>query len=242
MLKREELTAERIAEIVADARKAGYDFFLTAEEREASLKEALARYAPGDEAWIFAYGSLMWNPAIEFAEQQPCLVEGWRRSFCFWLPIGRGTPELPGLMLALERGGSLRRHRLSPGARAGAQRTRHPVEPRDAGGRLQALLDSGQAARRPHRHRRHLRGRHRPLPVLRRPADRAHGASHRLRRGPPRRLPRLPCQHRRPCARAQHPRSLYRGAGRAGGAACAARTSSRPFRQSTAWPCRLARP
>jgi cation transport protein ChaC len=116
VLKREELTSERIAEIVADARKAGYDFFLTAEEREASLKEALARYKPGEEAWIFAYGSLMWNPAIEFAEQQPCLVEGWRRSFCFWTPLGRGTPELPGLMLALERGGTCEgiAYRLAP--------------------------------------------------------------------------------------------------------------------------------
>ena len=116
MLKREELTKERIDEIVADARRAGYDFFLTAEEREASLKEALARYAPGEEAWVFAYGSLMWNPAIEFVEQQPCLVEGWRRSFCFWLPMGRGTPELPGLMLALERGGSCEgiAYRLAP--------------------------------------------------------------------------------------------------------------------------------
>src|SRR5260370_39904892 len=76
LLKREELTAERIEEIVADARKAGYDFFLSAEEREASLKEALARYAPGDEAWIFAYGSLLWNPALEFAEAPAWLVAG----------------------------------------------------------------------------------------------------------------------------------------------------------------------
>ena len=68
MLKREELTAEHIDQIVADARKAGYDFFLSSEEREASLNEALARYQPGDEAWVFAYGSLMWNPALEFAE------------------------------------------------------------------------------------------------------------------------------------------------------------------------------
>ena len=95
MLKREELTSERIDQIVADARKAGYHFFLSSEEREASLKEALTRYQPGQEAWVFAYGSLMWNPALEFAEQQPCKVEGWRRSFCFWLPMGRGTPELP---------------------------------------------------------------------------------------------------------------------------------------------------
>ncbi len=106
MLKREELSAERVEQIVADARKAGYDFFLSQEQREASLKEALTRYKPGDEAWVFAYGSLMWNPAIEFAEASACEVEGWRRSFCFWLPLGRGTPELPGLMLGLEAGGS----------------------------------------------------------------------------------------------------------------------------------------
>lgn len=105
MLKREELTSEKVDQIVADAHKAGYHFFLSAEEREASFKVAMERYPAGEEAWIFAYGSLMWNPALEFAEMQPCKVEGWRRSFCFWVPMGRGTPELPGLMLALERGG-----------------------------------------------------------------------------------------------------------------------------------------
>ena len=116
MLKREELTAERIEQIVEDARKAGYDFFLSAEERRASLSQALARYAPGEEAWVFAYGSLMWNPALEFAESSACLVDGWHRSFCFWTPLGRGTPELPGLMLALERGGACEgiAYRLAP--------------------------------------------------------------------------------------------------------------------------------
>src|SRR6185312_4421554 len=105
LLKREELSHERIEQIVRDAHQAGYDFFLTAEQREASLTETLARYAPGEDAWVFGYGSLMWNPVIEFAEQQPGQLEDWRRSFCFWMPMGRGTPELPGLMLALERGG-----------------------------------------------------------------------------------------------------------------------------------------
>jgi len=116
LLKREELTAERIEQIVQDARKAGYDFFLSAEERAASLEQALTRYAPGEEAWVFAYGSLMWNPALEFAESSACLVQGWHRSFCFWTPLGRGTPELPGLMLALERGGCSEgiAYRLSP--------------------------------------------------------------------------------------------------------------------------------
>ncbi len=106
MLKREDMNPERIEQIVADARAAGYDFFLSQEEREASLKQALTRYKPGEEAWVFAYGSLMWNPAIEFAEASACEVDGWRRSFCFWVPLGRGTPELPGLMLALESGGN----------------------------------------------------------------------------------------------------------------------------------------
>ena len=116
MLKREDLTAERIEQIVRDARKAGYDFFLTAEQRAASLRQALMRYAPDEEAWVFAYGSLMWNPALEFVESSPCRVQGWHRSFCFWTPLGRGTPELPGLMLALERGGSCEgiAYRLAP--------------------------------------------------------------------------------------------------------------------------------
>ena len=116
MVTREELTAERIEQIVSDARKAGYDFFLTAEQRAASLRQALTRYTPGDDAWIFAYGSLMWNPALEFVESSPCVVQGWHRSFCFWTPLGRGTPELPGLMLALERGGECEgmAYRLAP--------------------------------------------------------------------------------------------------------------------------------
>ena len=116
MLKREELTSEAIDRIVADAHKAGYHYFLTSEEREAGFKAAMERYQPDEEAWVFAYGSLMWNPAIEFAEALPCKVDGWRRSFCFWVPMGRGTPELPGLMLALERGGDCEgiAYRLAP--------------------------------------------------------------------------------------------------------------------------------
>jgi glutathione-specific gamma-glutamylcyclotransferase len=117
LLTREDLTSERIDQIVADARAAGYDFFLSSPEREASLNEALLNRPPDEETWIFAYGSLMWNPALDYAEVQPCRVEGWRRSFCFWTPMGRGTPELPGLMLALADGGACEgiAYRLSPG-------------------------------------------------------------------------------------------------------------------------------
>ena len=78
MLTREDLSSERIDQIVADARKAGYDFFLSSEEREASLQQALLRCQPGEDVWVFAYGSLMWNPAFEFAESLPSSVPAAR--------------------------------------------------------------------------------------------------------------------------------------------------------------------
>jgi cation transport protein ChaC len=77
---------------------------LTDAERAASLSEALARRPEGD-LWIFAYGSLIWNPAMRSVERRIARVEGWHRSFCLTSPHGRGSPELPGLVLALEEGG-----------------------------------------------------------------------------------------------------------------------------------------
>jgi cation transport protein ChaC len=78
------------------------------EEIEASLKQALAGRPDKGDVWVFGYGSLIWNPAFEFAEKRVAMVRGWHRRFCLWLKAGRGTPELPGLMLALDRGGSCR--------------------------------------------------------------------------------------------------------------------------------------
>ncbi len=74
-------------------------------EIEADLDTMLARHAPGADVWLFGYGSLMWNPAIDFAERRAGAVHGWHRRFCLWLHMGRGSPDNPGLMLALERGG-----------------------------------------------------------------------------------------------------------------------------------------
>jgi cation transport protein ChaC len=105
VLKREELTPERIDQIVREAKAAGYDWFLPREERERRLAEALAWWQRGSDAWVFGYGSLMWNPAFHYAECRPARLEGYRRSFCFWTPLGRGSPEKPGLMLAIEKGG-----------------------------------------------------------------------------------------------------------------------------------------
>jgi glutathione-specific gamma-glutamylcyclotransferase len=75
-------------------------------EIEADLDRTLARHPTGADVWLFGYGSLMWNPAIQFVERRAAQVQGWHRRYCLWLHGGRGSPENPGLMLALERGGS----------------------------------------------------------------------------------------------------------------------------------------
>jgi cation transport protein ChaC len=72
---------------------------------EADLDARLAQHPSGEDVWLFGYGSLMWNPAIEYAECRPGTVHGWHRQFCLWLHVGRGSPDNPGLMLALDRGG-----------------------------------------------------------------------------------------------------------------------------------------
>lgn len=74
-------------------------------EIEASLAEALSRGVSGP-VWLFAYGSLMWNPAFLYEARRKATVFGWHRRFCLRVRIGRGSPDRPGLTLALDRGGS----------------------------------------------------------------------------------------------------------------------------------------
>ncbi|HZF34008.1 MAG TPA: gamma-glutamylcyclotransferase [Candidatus Angelobacter sp.] len=63
---------------------------------------------PGEDFWVFAYGSLMWNPGFPFLESHPALVRGFHRSFCVESTHYRGTKERPGLVLGLDRGGACR--------------------------------------------------------------------------------------------------------------------------------------
>jgi cation transport protein ChaC len=74
---------------------------------QASLEQVLDHAPPGD-VWIFAYGSLIWNPLFPVAEERVARVHGLHRSFCIWSRLGRGSPERPGLVLGLDRGGNCR--------------------------------------------------------------------------------------------------------------------------------------
>jgi cation transport protein ChaC len=72
---------------------------------DASLECVLEAAGEGRDLWLFAYGSLIWNPLFHFEERHPALVHGLHRRFCLWSRMGRGSPHQPGLMLALEHGG-----------------------------------------------------------------------------------------------------------------------------------------
>ena len=61
---------------------------------------------PPHDFWVFAYGSLMWNPEFPHREVRAARVLGYHRAFCVYSHHYRGTPERPGLVLGLDRGGS----------------------------------------------------------------------------------------------------------------------------------------
>ena len=77
---------------------------LTDEAREAARHEVLAQIEE-DDVWIFAYGSLMWDPAFKFADVRRADISGYARKFCLKDEIGgRGTRSAPGLVAALDTG------------------------------------------------------------------------------------------------------------------------------------------
>jgi cation transport protein ChaC len=73
-----------------------------------SLTATLDAKPKGAGWWVFAYGSLLWNPLFPVAEMRPATLRGLHRRFCLWSLASRGTRECPGLVLGLERGGACR--------------------------------------------------------------------------------------------------------------------------------------
>ena len=72
-------------------------------QREAGRRAVLAQ-RPAGPLWVFAYGSLMWDPAMEFAEVRRARAPDHARHFCLWDDGGRGSADHPGLQLALDSG------------------------------------------------------------------------------------------------------------------------------------------
>lgn len=77
-------------------------------QRMASMHAALGQRPGGEDLWIFGYGSLIWKPDFTVQETVPAVLRGYHRSLCLQSRVNRGTPDCPGLVFGLDRGGSCR--------------------------------------------------------------------------------------------------------------------------------------
>jgi glutathione-specific gamma-glutamylcyclotransferase len=79
---------------------------LSDDELRVSLDCTLKDWDGATDLWLFGYGSLIWNPGLPSVENVRSRVHGYHRGLYLWSRVNRGTPEQPGLVLALDRGGS----------------------------------------------------------------------------------------------------------------------------------------
>ena len=114
------LTAEHVAKVRREIADPGFlpvasNARPATDADYAAVVDGILAAAPPGDFWVFAYGSLIWNPDFDFDERRVALARGWRRAFCLgWDHRFRGSREAPGLMLALDRGGQCKGvvHRL----------------------------------------------------------------------------------------------------------------------------------
>lgn len=78
---------------------------LSDDELDSSVTAALAQRRGHGDVWLFGYGSLLWNPQVRHLETRVGVVHGYHRGLYLWSRINRGTPQRPGLVLAVDRGG-----------------------------------------------------------------------------------------------------------------------------------------
>jgi len=97
---------ERFAELDIQAQEESWPpgWRMDHDAREAN-RQAVLNDRWGQDLWVFAYGSLIWDPAVQVEEYRYGTLAGWRRRFCMRLEGGRGSHDRPGLMAALDQGG-----------------------------------------------------------------------------------------------------------------------------------------
>ncbi|MBX3580608.1 MAG: gamma-glutamylcyclotransferase [Rhizobiaceae bacterium] len=102
------LTPELVALCERDVADPGPDRRLVrlTDEDVTAKSVALDRECGDRPLWLFAYGSLIWKPEFEAVEATRATAHGWHRSFSMELPRWRGSPERPGQMMVIERGGT----------------------------------------------------------------------------------------------------------------------------------------
>ena len=104
-ITRETLKNWRVAELARE--RDGTDASIATEEQLlGSRRMVIADDADVSDFWVFGYGSLIYNPIIDHSQRLIASIYGYHRRFCLWTKIGRGSPNRPGLVLSLDRGGS----------------------------------------------------------------------------------------------------------------------------------------
>jgi cation transport protein ChaC len=106
-LSREDLRQGSMRDLYLKSELAGLAWSDAQLEKSIRRTLAVARHVPrSGDIWVFAYGSLIWNPLFPVAEKRLAKIYGYHRSFCLWSRVGRGTRDNPGLVLGLDHGGA----------------------------------------------------------------------------------------------------------------------------------------
>ena len=104
-ITRETLKNWRVAELARE--RDGVEASIATEDQLLrSRRLVIADDDDVSDLWVFGYGSLIYNPIIAYSQLAIASIYGYHRRFCLWTKIGRGSPNCPGLVLSLDRGGS----------------------------------------------------------------------------------------------------------------------------------------
>lgn len=105
-LNRDAIKSGYFQKIAKAAEEKGLIKLTSAADREASWR-SIFQSNPNTcgSFWVFAYGSLLWNPAFRLVDSKDVRLDGYHRDFNLRTYIGRGNPDQPGLVLGLEEGG-----------------------------------------------------------------------------------------------------------------------------------------